>query len=386
MFTCGEYVVFLPHNMRRLGNMYLYNHQNWPIFTWNSEQLIPLLSYVRNRQGKLIGKMGALGFELQNEANLEILTTEILKSTEIEGEILDRQQVRSSIARRLGLDISGLVYSERNVDGIVDLMLDATKKHDEELTKERLFGWHAALFPAGKSGMLRIIVGNWREDSNGPMQVVSGILGKEKVHYQAPPAAHLENEMRMFFDWFNLEQNIDLVLKAAVAHLWFVTIHPFEDGNGRISRALSDMLLARSDEQSYRFYSMSAQIRKERNSYYDILEKTQKGSLDITDWIKWFLNCLLRSIEHSDKLLEKVIYKHQFWQRHSKVIINERQRKILNMLLEDFEGILNTTKWAKIGKCSQDTALRDIQDLIEKGVMTRSEQGGRSTNYELKTD
>lgn len=365
--------------------MYLYNNQNWPIFEWNSEKLLPLLAYVRNRQGKLIGKMGALGFELQNEANLEILTIEILKSTEIEGEFLDREQVRSSIARRLGLDISGLVYSERNVDGIVDLMLDATKKYDKELTKERLFSWHASLFPAGQSGMYKIITGNWREDSTGPMQVVSGVLGKEKVHYQAPPANKIENEMQIFFDWFNLEQNIDPVLKAAIAHLWFVMLHPFENGNGRISRALSDMLLARSDEQSYRFYSMSTQIRKERNSYYDILEKTQKGSLDITNWLEWFLNSLLHSIESSEKLLEKVIYKHEFWLRNSKVSINDRQRKILNMLMDDFEGVLNTTKWAKIGKCSQDTALRDIQDLIEKGILTKSELGGRSTNYELKT-
>jgi len=366
--------------------MYLYNNQNWPIFEWNSEKLLPLLAYVRNRQGKLIGKMGALGFELQNEANLEILTIEILKSTEIEGEFIDREQVRSSIARRLGLDISGLVYSERNVDGIVDLMLDATKKYDKELTKEKLLSWHASLFPAGQSGMYKIITGNWRDDSTVPMQVVSGALGKEKIHYQAPPANQLENEMRIFFDWFNLEQNLDPVLKAAIAHLWFVTLHPFEDGNGRISRALSDMLLARSDEQSYRFYSMSTQIRKERNSYYDILEKTQKGSLDITNWLEWFLNSLLHSIVNSEKLLEKVIYKHEFWLQNSKVSINDRQRKILNMLMDDFEGVLNTTKWAKIGKCSQDTALRDIQGLIEKGILTKSEQGGRSTNYELKTN
>lgn len=366
--------------------MYLYDNQNWPIFEWNSEKLLPLLAYVRNRQGKLIGKMGALGFELQNEANLEILTLEILKSTEIEGEYLDREQVRSSIARRLGLDISGLVYSERNVDGIVDLMLDATKKYDKELTKERLFSWHASLFPAGQSGMYKIITGNWRNDSTGPMQVVSGVLGKEKVHYQAPPANQIENEMRIFFDWFNLEQHVDSVLKAAIAHLWFVTLHPFEDGNGRISRALSDMLLARSDEQSYRFYSMSTQIRKERNSYYDILEKTQKGSLDITNWLEWFLNSLLHAIESSEKLLEKVINKHEFWLQNSKVSINDRQRKILNMLMDGFEGVLNTTKWAKIGKCSQDTALRDIQDLIEKGILAKSEHGGRSTNYELKTN
>jgi len=364
--------------------MYLYNNQNWPIFEWNSEKLLPLLSYVRNRQGKLIGKMGALGFELRNEANLEILTQEIIKSTEIEGEFLDREQVRSSIARRLGLEISGLVYSERNVDGIVDLMIDATKNYDQELDKERLFSWHNALFPTGQSGIYKIIVGNWRDDSTGPMQVVSGALGKEKVHYQAPPAAQLENEMRIFFDWFNLEQNTDLVLKSAIAHLWFVTLHPFEDGNGRISRALSDMLLARSDEQSYRFYSMSTQIRKERNSYYDLLEKTQKSGLDITSWLEWFLKCLLHSIENSETLLEKIIYKHSFWLKHSRLNINDRQRIILNMLMDDFEGVLNTTKWAKIGKCSQDTALRDIQDLIEKGILIKSVQGGRSTNYEIK--
>ncbi len=330
--------------------------------------------------------MGTLGFELRNEANLEILTQEIIKSTEIEGEFLDREQVRSSIARRLGLELSGLVYSERNVDGIVDLMLDATRNYDKELNKERLFSWHNALFPTGQSGMYKIITGNWRDDSTGPMQVVSGALGKEKVHYQAPPASQLGNEMRIFFDWFNLEQNIDLVLKSAIAHLWFVTLHPFEDGNGRIARALSDMLLARSDEQSYRFYSMSTQIRKERNSYYDILEKTQRGGLDITNWLEWFLNCLLHAIENSEKLLQKIIYKHSFWSKHTRVNINDRQRKILNLLMDDFEGVLNTAKWAKIGKCSQDTALRDIQDLIDKGIMVKSEQGGRSTNYELKSN
>lgn len=328
--------------------------------------------------------MGALGFELRNEANLEILTQEIIKSTEIEGEILNKEQVRSSIARRLGIDISGSVISERNVDGIVDLMVDATRNFDKELNKERLFSWHSALFPSGHSGMYKIITGRWRDDSTGPMQVVSGAIGKEKVHYQAPSASTLENEMRSFLDWFNLENKIDQVLKAGIAHLWFVTIHPFEDGNGRISRAITDMLLARSDEQSYRFYSMSTQIRKERNSYYAILEKTQKGSLDITNWLEWFLSSLLHSIEHSEKLLEKIIYKHTFWIKHTGMNMNERQRKILNTLLEDFQGVLNTSKWAKIGKCSQDTALRDIQDLMDKGILIKSEKGGRSTNYELK--
>lgn len=363
--------------------MYIYNHPNRPHFEWNNAKLLPLLSYVRNRQGKLIGKMGALGFELQNEANLEILTLDITKSTEIEGEFLDKEQVRSSIARRLGFDIPGLVHAERNVDGIVDLMLDATKNYDKELTKERLFSWHAALFPTGQSGMYKIITGGWRDDSTGPMQVVSGALGKEKIHYQAPPAAQLENEMQIFIDWFNLEQENDLVLKSAIAHLWFVTLHPFEDGNGRMARALSDMLLARSDEQSYRFYSMSTQIQKERNSYYEILEKTQQGDLDITNWLEWYLNCLLHAIENSEKILEKIMIKHSFWAENSQVTLNERQRKILNMLMDDFEGVLNTSKWAKIGKCSQDTALRDIQDLMKKGILVKSRQGGRSTNYEL---
>ena len=327
--------------------------------------------------------MGALGFELRNQANLENLTQEIIKSTEIEGEVLNAEQVRSSIARRLGLEISGSVHSERNVDGIVDLMMDATRNFDQELTKDRLRSWQNALFPNGKSGLYDIITGNWRNDSTGPMQVVSGALGKEKVHFQAPPAKGIDNEMRIFLDWFNLESHQDLVLKAAIAHLWFITIHPFEDGNGRISRAISDMLLARSDEQSFRFYSMSTQIRKERNSYYNVLENTQKGNLDITPWIEWFLNCLLNAINHSEILLEKIIYKHSFWLKYSGINLNERQRKILHLLLDDFQGVLNTTKWARISKCSQDTALRDIQHLIENGILAKSNQGGRSTNYEM---
>lgn len=363
--------------------MYIYEHLNWPIFEWNDKQLLPLLSHVRNHQGRLIGKMGSLGFELRNEANLQILTQEIMKSTEIEGENLDKEQVRSSIAKRLGLNISGLVCSERHVDGIVEMMLDATGNYDKELNADRLFFWHSALFPSGQSGVYKINSGKWRDDAKGPMQVVSGPVGREKVHYLAPAANLIENEMRLFIDWFNLEHRTDSVMKAAIAHLWFVTIHPFEDGNGRISRALSDMLLARSDEQSYRFYSMSTQIRKERNAYYDILESTQKGNLDITKWIEWFLMSLLKAIEHTDFVLEKIINKHHFWVRHSGLALNERQRKLLNMLLDDFQGALNTTKWAKVAKCSQDSALRDIQDLIDKKILTKSEQGGRSTNYIL---
>lgn len=365
--------------------MYLYKNPDWPTFTWDSELLLPILSYVRNRQGRLIGKMGALGFELRNEANLQMLTLEVIKSTEIEGEKLHAGQVRSSLARRLGIEIYGSVLSDRHVDGIVDLMIDATGNFDQELTKERLFAWQNALFPNGKSGMYKIITGHWRDDSTGPMRVVSGALGREKVHFQAPPAKKIEKEMNLFLEWFNLEDNTDLVLKAAIAHLWFITIHPFEDGNGRISRAISDMLLARSDEQSFRFYSMSAQIRKQRNAYYDVLEKTQKGSLDITEWIQWFLNCLLNAIDNSETLLEKIIRKHSFWSEHAAIILNDRQKKILSLLLEDFDGVLNTTKWAKISKCSQDTALRDIQDLIDKGILVKSQEGGRSTKYELKS-
>jgi Fic family protein len=364
--------------------MYIYNNKSWPIFEWNSDKLLPLLAHVRNKQGKLIGRMGALGFELRNEANLEILTSDIIKSTEIEGEILDKEQVRSSVARRLGLEISGLVHSERNVDGIVDLMVDATKNYDKELNVERLYSWHSSLFPTEKSGMYKIRTGKWRDDSKGPMQVVSGAIGKEKLHFQAPPASRIENEMRIFLDWFNLDQSTDLVIKAAIAHVWFVTIHPFEDGNGRISRALSDMILARSDEQSYRFYSMSTQIRKERNSYYKLLENTQKSGLDITNWIEWFLNCLLNALENSESLFEKIIYKHHFWVTHANTPINNRQQKILNLLLDEFEGALNTSKWSKLVKCSQDTALRDIQDLISKKILLKSTSGGRSTNYELR--
>jgi len=366
--------------------IYIYQHSDWPNFNWDSKGIIVLLAQVRHLQGKLIGKMEALGFKLRNEAVLETLTLEVIKSSEIEGQILNLDQVRSSIARRLGMDIPGLVPADRNVDGIVEMMLDATQNFNKSMTVDRLFGWHSALFPSGRSGMYKIIIGKWRDDSTGPMQVVSGAMGKEKIHYQAPPVNQLGKEMEVFFEWFNHEQNTDLVLKAGIAHLWFVTLHPFEDGNGRISRAISDMLPARSDEQSYRFYSMSTQIRKERNSYYDMLEKTQRGTLDITNWLEWFLNCLLHAIENSDTLLEKVIFKHFFWVKHAKSIINERQRKILNLLLDGFDGQVNTTKWAKTGKCSQDTALRDIQDLIDKGIMAKCESGGRSTNYELITN
>ncbi len=335
-------------------------------------------------QGRLIGKMESLGFDLRNEALLDTFTLDVLKSSEIEGVYLNPDQVRSSIARRLGMEIAGSVEWDRNVDGVVEMMLDATQNCFKPLTSERLFDWHAALFPTGRSGMYKITVADWRKDSTGPMQVVSGALGKEKVHFQAPDSIIVEKEMNQFLDWFNNNQKIDLVIKAAIAHLWFVTIHPFEDGNGRITRALTDMLLARSDKSNQRFYSMSAQIRIERKQYYEILEKTQKGDLDITDWIKWFLNCLINSLKSTDAVLIRVLFKADFWSKHSKTLTNDRQKKLLNKLLDGFDGKLTSSKWAKIAKCSKDTAIRDINDLIDKNILQKEAAGGRSTNYELK--
>lgn len=364
-------------------SVYIYQQADWPHFTWDHVLLLPLLGKVRNRQGKIVGKMESLGFDLRNEATLETLTLEVVKSSEIEGEILPLEQVRSSIARRLGMDQYGLVPSDRNVDGIVDLMLDATQRFEQPLSSDRLFGWHSALFPSGRSGLYTIISGNWRDDSTGPMQVVSGAMGKEKVHFQAPDASLVPSAMQNFIDWFNTEDDLDAVIKAALAHLWFVTIHPFEDGNGRMTRALTDMLLARADGIAQRFYSMSSQIRAERNSYYSILEKTQKGTLDVTEWLTWFLNCLMNALIASDDVLEKVLFKHHFWNQHADEVFNPRQIKLLNRLLEGFTGNLTTSKWAKIAKCSSDTALRDIQDLIDKQVLRKAGAGGRSTHYVL---
>ncbi len=362
---------------------FIHQENNWPNFTWKNDEIINLLSEARNLQGRLIGKMESLGFDLRNEALLDTLTLDVLKSSEIEGEYLNPDQVRSSIARRLGMEIAGSVESDRNIDGVVEMMVDATQNCFKPLTSERLFDWHAALFPTGRSGMYKITVADWRKDTTGPMQVVSGALGKEMVHFQAPDSIIVEKEMNQFLDWFNNNLKIDLVIKAAIAHLWFVTIHPFEDGNGRITRALTDMLLAQSDKSNQRFYSMSAQIRIERKQYYEILEKTQKGSLDITDWIKWFLNCLINSLKSTDSVLIRVIFKGDFWTKHSKTSINERQKKLLNKLLDGFDGKLTSSKWAKIAKCSKDTAIRDINDLIDKNILQKEAAGGRSTNYEL---
>ena len=364
--------------------VYIHQQNEWPTFSWDNEQILLSLGTVRNMQGKIMGRMESLGFDLRKEAELDTLTQDVLKSTEIEGELLNPDQVRSSIARRLGLEISGSVESDRNVDGMVDMMMDAMQHFDKPLTSDRLFNWHSALFPAGRSGMYKITVADWRNDSTGPMQVVSGAMGKEKVHYQAPDSSLIKSEMVRFIDWFNNENNIDLVLKASIAHLWFVTIHPFDDGNGRITRTLTDMLLAGSDGNSQRFYSMSAQIRKERKQYYEILESTQKGNLDITNWLLWFLNCLMNALLSTESILSKVLFKAEFWNKHSKIILNERQRLLLNKLIDGLDGKLTSSKWAKIAKCSSDTALRDIQDLIDKDILRKEDAGGRSTNYELK--
>ena len=371
------------HNLQRM-NAYIYQRENWPDFTWRADDIVNLLSEARNLQGRLIGKMGSLGFDLRNEALLETLTLDVLKSSEIEGEFLNPDQVRSSIARRLGIQIAGSIESDRNVDGVVEMMLDATQNCFQSLLIGRLFDWHAALFPTGGSAMVKITVADWRKDTTGPMQVVSGAMGKEKVHFQAPDSAQVEKEMHQFLNWFNSNKEIDLVIKAAIAHLWFVTIHPFEDGNGRIARALTDMLLAQSDRSNQRFYSMSAQIRQQRKQYYEILEKTQKGNLDITQWIKWFLQCLINSLNSSDSTLTRVLSKADFWFKHSRIILNDRQKKLLDQLLDGFDGKLTSSKWAKIAKCSKDSAIRDINHLISNGIMQKVSAEGRGTNYELK--
>lgn len=362
---------------------YIHQRIDWPQFRWEPGKIARKLAAVRNRQGRLCGRMEELGLRLKTEANLEALTEEVTKSSEIEGEHLSRDQVRSSLARRLGVDIGALTPAERNVEGIVEMMLDATGEYNAPLSSERLFDWHAALFPTGRSGMSKITVGAWRTEDSGPMQVVSGPMGRERVHYEAPKAALLSDEMKAFIDWFNGTQDIDPVLKAAIAHLWFVTIHPFEDGNGRIARAIADMALARSENSPQRFYSMSAQIRQERNAYYDMLETTQKGELEITEWLIWFLDCLDRAFDRADIILASVLKKARFWKKHADQKLNERQKAMVERLLEGFEGKLNTSKWAKLTKASQDTALRDIDDLVAKGILVKDAAGGRSTSYSL---
>ena len=369
---------------------YIHQLDIWPTFTWDHKEIASSLGPLRNRQGRLIGRMEALGFSLRSEATLQTLTLDVLKSSEIEGEILDPAKVRSSIARRLGMDIGGLVPSDRHVDGVVEMMLDATQNFDKHFTQDRMLGWHASLFPTGRSGMHKIAVGAWRDDRHGPMRVVSGPVGREKVHYEAPEAGRLKNEMKEFLSWFNKRIDLDPVLKAGIAHLWFVTLHPFDDGNGRIARAIADMQLARADGSRERFYSMSTQIRQERNVYYDVLEKTQKNThatkdgINITAWLAWFLNCLGRALDATENTLSGVFKKARFWDSHPTESINERQKIIINKLFDGFEGKLTSSKWAKITKCSQDTAHRDILDLVEKGVLVKDSAGGRSTSYSLK--
>ena len=360
--------------------MFAHQKKDWTDFKWDTGRLLPLLANVRYLQGRLFGQMASLGFALKEEAVLSTLTLDVLKSTEIEGELLNKDQVRSSIARKLGFNVSGLVDSPPNVDGVVEMMLDATQNYTKPITAERLFGWHAALFPTGYSGMYKIEVGKYR---SGDMQVVSGAMGKEKVHYDAPKADLVEREMARFMMWFNSNSEMDSVLKAAVTHLWLITIHPFDDGNGRITRAMTDMQLARSDGSSQRFYSMSNQILIERKRYYEILERTQRGDSDITGWLEWFLSCLERTLLNSEDVLKSILTKARFWEQHSQTALNDRQRMMLNKLFDGFEGKLTSSKWAKISKCSRDTALRDIQYLIDNGILRKEIQGGRSTNYEL---
>lgn len=362
---------------------YIHELERWPDFHWDHEAIATRLASLRHRQGRLIGHMEALGFPLREEAVLRTLTQDVLKSSEIEGEILDPEQVRSSLARRLGMDIGALAPADRNVDGVVEMMLDATQRYDKPLTRDRLFGWHASLFPTGYSGLSRITVGAWRDDAAGPMQVISGRIGRERIHFAAPAAEHLGREMDAFLKWFNKVETIDPVLKAALAHLWFVTIHPFEDGNGRIARAITDLALARSEQTTQRFYSMSAQIRLERGAYYTVLEDTQSGTLDITSWLVWFLDCLDRAFKGAESTLAAVLKKGRFWDAHAAVPFNERQRAMLNKLMDGFDGKLTSSKWAKIMKTSQDTALRDILDLVERGVLSRDPAGGRSASYSL---
>ena len=364
--------------------MWIHDYPTWPHFTWRADRLNKLLAEIRFQQGHLLGKMQSLGFELKQEASLKILTSDVVKSTAIEGENLNALEVRSSIARRLGMDIGGFIPSSRDVEGIVEVMLDATQFFAKPLNKERLFDWHAALFPTGRSGMHRIQVGDWRTTEAGPMQVISGAMGREKIHFKAQPAKRLDKEMESFLQWFEKEMDIDSVLKAGIAHLWFVTIHPFEDGNGRIARAIGDMALARAESSSERFYSLSAQIEAERKDYYSQLERQQRSGTDITYWLEWFLACLGRAILSAEKTLHQVMFKARIWEMVNQYALNSRQRTIINQMLDEhFEGYMNTSKYAKLAKCSNDTALRDIQELKTHGILIQNEAKGRSTSYRL---
>ena len=362
---------------------YIHELDAWPEMTWDAAALSGPLALVRNKQGRLLGRMESLGFELRSQASVSVLTQEIVKSSAIEGETLDPGEVRSSIRRRLGLDVAGLPTPSRNVEGFVEVLLEATANFAAPLTKERLFNWHAALFPTARSGMNPISVGRWRDGTLGPMQVVSGPAGKERVHYEAPDAARVDFEVLRFIDWFNSSPPVDAVLKAGIAHFWFVTIHPFDDGNGRLARTIADMALARSDGTKDRFYSMSSQIESERKQYYLVLEAAQHGTTDITAWLSWFLRCLERAIDGAAGVLQSVFDQGHIWNLLRGVPMNERQSVVLNRLMEGFDGKLTTSKYAKLAKCSHDTALRDIQDLVDRGALMRNAAGGRTTSYAL---
>ncbi len=365
--------------------MWIYEKEDWPNFIWDDNALSSLLAEARHRQGRLLGKMEALGFPIRQEASLNILTTDVVNSSAIEGERLDTDEVRSSIARRLGIHLQNDKPVGRDVEGIVEMMLDATQNFDQALTAERLFDWHAALFPTGRSGMHRITVGAWRTAEAGPMQVVSGPIGHETVHYEAPEASRLDEEMTKFLSWFETDLKLDPVLKAGIAHLWFVTIHPFEDGNGRIARAIADMALARADGTSSRFYSMSRQIEQERKAYYTQLERQQKSSVNITSWLSWFLNCFSRAVDSAEDTLSSVLFKAELWNRINPDPVNERQRLIINRMLDNFKGHMTTSKYAKCVKCSSDTALRDMRELVARNILIQNPGGGRSTSYRLIT-
>jgi Fic family protein len=363
--------------------IYIHSRKRWPAFRWDEAALARPLAEIRHAQGRLLGRMESLGFQLRGEADLTVMTAEVVKSSAIEGEKLDARQVRSSLARRLGIDAGGTLPGTRAVEGVVEMMLDATRNYVAPLTPDRLFGWQAALFPAGRSGLRKIAVGAWRRPEAGPMQVVSGPLGREKIHFEAPDARRVPGEMKAFLAWFNAPPREDPVIQAALAHFWFVTIHPFEDGNGRIARAIADMALARADGRPERFYSMSTQIESERRDYYSILERCQKGDLDITPWLSWFLGCLGHSLARAEDTLAAVLLKSRVWQRLGAGRVNDRQRQMVNRLLDGFEGKLTSSKYARLARCSTDTALRDIRELLELAVLVRNEAGGRSTSYRL---
>ena len=364
--------------------IYIWQYPEWPSFTWNDSRLIALLSEVRNLEGKIQGMMGGLGFDVQSMTALNVMTEDVLRSNEIEGVILNSDKVRSSIARHLGIDTAGLPQPDHYTEGVVQIMMDAVTNCNKPLTPERLFNWHAALFPTGRSGMYPITVGAYRTGGE-PMQIVSGAMGKEKVHYEAPPSDVVPDMMTDFLRWINSDNTVtDPVLKAAVAHLWFVAIHPFDDGNGRLTRTITDMQLAKADGFPLRFYSMSAEILREKKTYYEILEHTTGNSTDITEWLEWFLNTMKSSILRAEETVKRVVSKSSFWQRHREIPMNERQVKVVNMIWDGFTGKLTSSKWAKITKTSQATALRDITDLIEKGILIAAADGGRSSNYLLK--